>query len=103
MTELLKLAPPTAVLLTRNEAGVTVSEEEVEVELVQRGDLLKVDHADVPRCCNSLAGYLNADSHDQHTQKAMIESLSAGRCDIFQSHSYPLPLHLVAVAKHSAE
>ncbi|CAK0783009.1 hypothetical protein CVIRNUC_006204 [Coccomyxa viridis] len=42
VTELLKLAPPTAVLLTRNEAGVTVSEEEVAVELVQRGDLLKV-------------------------------------------------------------
>ena len=50
MTELLKLAPPTAVLLTRNEAGETVSEEEVPVELVQRGDLLKVDSADYPRC-----------------------------------------------------
>ena len=57
VTELLKLAPPTAVLLTRNEAGVTVSEEEVAVELVQRGDLLKVDPADAPNCWGTASSF----------------------------------------------
>lgn len=42
VTELLKLAPSTAVLLTRDEAGHTTAEEEVPVALVQHGDLLKV-------------------------------------------------------------
>ena len=42
VTELLRLAPSTAVLLTKDEHGRTVSEEEVPTALVQRGDLLKV-------------------------------------------------------------
>ena len=42
VTELLKLAPSTAVLLTRDENGHTTAEEEVPVALVQQGDLLKV-------------------------------------------------------------
>ena len=42
VTELLKLAPSTAVLLTRDKNGITTAEEEVPVALVQQGDLLKV-------------------------------------------------------------
>ena len=42
MTELLRLAPSTAVLITRDESGHTVAEEEVPTALIQRGDLLKV-------------------------------------------------------------
>ena len=42
VTELLRLAPSTAVLLTRDEAGRTLAEQEVPLALVQRADLLKV-------------------------------------------------------------
>ena len=42
VTELLKLAPSTAVLLTRDEGGRTLAEQEVPLALVQRADLLKV-------------------------------------------------------------
>ncbi|EIE22528.1 copper-translocating P-t [Coccomyxa subellipsoidea C-169] len=42
VTELLKLAPSTATLVTRNSSGQVVSEEEVPTALIQRGDLLKV-------------------------------------------------------------
>jgi Cu+-exporting ATPase len=42
VTELLKLAPSTAVLLTRDAGGRTLREEEVAAALIQRGDLLKV-------------------------------------------------------------
>lgn len=42
VTELLKLAPSTAVLLTRDQNGHTTAEEEVPMALVQQGDLLKV-------------------------------------------------------------
>lgn len=42
MTELLKLAPATAVLLTMDADGRITAEEEVPVALVQRGDHLKV-------------------------------------------------------------
>lgn len=42
VTELLRLAPSTAVLITRDESGRTVAEEEVPTALIQRGDLLKV-------------------------------------------------------------
>ena len=42
MTELLKLAPATAVLLTLDAGGRVTAEEEVPVALVQRGDHLKV-------------------------------------------------------------
>lgn len=42
MQQLLRLAPATAVLLTLDETGHVVEEEEVPVALVQRGDLLKV-------------------------------------------------------------
>ncbi|CAL5220469.1 g2492 [Coccomyxa viridis] len=41
VTELLKLAPSTAMLLTRDESGHTTAEEEVPVDLVQQGDFLK--------------------------------------------------------------
>lgn len=40
--QLLRLAPATAVLLTLDDEGHVVEEEEVPVALVQRGDLLKV-------------------------------------------------------------
>ncbi len=42
VTELLKLAPSTATLVTRNSSGQVVSEEEVPTALIQRNDLLKV-------------------------------------------------------------
>lgn len=42
MQQLLRLAPATAVLLTVDEVGRVVQEEEVPIALVQRGDLLKV-------------------------------------------------------------
>ena len=40
--QLTKLAPGTALLLTRNEEGVVTDEQEVPIALVQRGDVLKV-------------------------------------------------------------
>lgn len=42
VTELLKLAPSTATLVTRDDSGRVVTEEEVPTVLIQRGDLLKV-------------------------------------------------------------
>lgn len=42
MTELLKLAPATATLVTKDGSGHIISEEEVSTALIQRGDLLKV-------------------------------------------------------------
>lgn len=54
VTELLKLAPSTAVLLTRDENGHTTGEQEVPAALVQQGDLLKVRYmaASGPACKN---------------------------------------------------
>ena len=56
MTELLKLAPATAVLLTIDAGGRVVAEEEVPAALVQRGDHLKVcaEHESSP-CFGVLA------------------------------------------------
>lgn len=45
VTELLKLAPSTATLVTRDDSGRVISEEEVPTALIQRGDLLKVRSA----------------------------------------------------------
>lgn len=45
VTELLKLAPSTATLVTRDDSGRVLSEEEVPTALIQRGDLLKVRSA----------------------------------------------------------
>ena len=42
VTKLLRLAPSTAILVTQNDQGLIVSEEEVPNALIQRGDLLKV-------------------------------------------------------------
>ena len=42
ITALLRLAPSTAILQTRDKDGGVVSEEEVPSALIQRGDLLKV-------------------------------------------------------------
>ncbi|KAK9904210.1 hypothetical protein WJX75_006837 [Coccomyxa subellipsoidea] len=42
VTELLKLAPSTATLVTCDDSGRVMSEEEVPTALIQRGDLLKV-------------------------------------------------------------
>ncbi len=42
ITRLLQLTPPTAVLLTLDEKGNIVSEQELATSLVHRGDLLKV-------------------------------------------------------------
>lgn len=42
VTELLKLAPATATLVTKDDDGHVISEEEVSTALIQRGDLLKV-------------------------------------------------------------
>ena len=52
MTELLRLAPSTAVLITRDESGHTVAEEEVPTALIQRGDLLKAR----PQCFSDELG-----------------------------------------------
>ena len=42
ITELVKLAPSTAILLRRDANGNVVSEEELPTILVQRGDYLRV-------------------------------------------------------------
>lgn len=42
ITKLLNLTPEQAVLLTFNEEGLVVSEEDVPTALVQRGDVIKV-------------------------------------------------------------
>lgn len=54
--ELLRLAPPAALLLTTDEEGRVLSEEEIPIALVQRGDLLKASAAIDPHprmllCC----------------------------------------------------
>ena len=41
ITQLLTLAPPTALLLSVDEAGRVIGEQEVDTSLVHRGDLLK--------------------------------------------------------------
>lgn len=46
MQQLLKLAPATAVIVTTDEEGRCISEEEVSIALVQRGDILKVRSMD---------------------------------------------------------
>ena len=52
--ELLRLAPPTALLLTTNEEGRILSEEEVPIALVQHGDLLKAGVAILCHHCMQL-------------------------------------------------
>ena len=42
ITKLLRLAPLSAILLTQDAEGHTISEEEVPSALIQRNDLLKV-------------------------------------------------------------
>ena len=42
ITKLLRLAPSSAILLTQDAEGHTISEEEVPSALIQRNDLLKV-------------------------------------------------------------
>lgn len=42
ITKLMRLAPPTATLVTLSPEGVVQSEEEIAANLIQRGDLLKV-------------------------------------------------------------
>ena len=42
ITRLLQLTPPTAILLTLDDKGNVVSEQELPTSLVHRGDLLKV-------------------------------------------------------------
>ncbi len=65
VTELLKLAPSTAVLLTRDESGHTTAEEEVPVDLVQQGDFLKVWRTTTPwPCQHGLLRWLTRDEPD---------------------------------------
>ena len=42
ITKLCQLAPPTALLLVLDGEGAVVGEQEVETDMVHRGDLLKV-------------------------------------------------------------
>ena len=45
ITKLCQLAPPTALLLVLDGKGAVVGEQEVETDMVHRGDLLKVGGA----------------------------------------------------------
>lgn len=64
ITELMNLTPPSAVLVTRDSRGRTLSEEEVPTALIQCGDLLKVlPHMSLPANESRLSNLTKVQSH----------------------------------------